>query len=152
MAFTHTQVRQLKAKLDPEHIKTRQEGGVTLHYIEGWHAIVSAVTDPVTRGDCALAVVFANAVGTRPKWEKLVEKLTFIEAPIVTEWKQQSEDKGVLKGKIESLGVLLSRYGEVPAELLEKIQASKNPAELDAWILKAAKAKTLASFRKQTKL
>jgi DNA recombination protein Rad52 len=42
MAFTDTQLRQLKAKLDPEHVKTRQSGAATLHYIEGWYAIAEA--------------------------------------------------------------------------------------------------------------
>jgi DNA recombination protein Rad52 len=42
MAFTATQVRQLKAKLDPKHVKTRTLGGVTLHYVEGWHVVAEA--------------------------------------------------------------------------------------------------------------
>ena len=42
MAFTEPQLRQLKAKLDPKHVKTRHAGGTTLHYIEGWHAIAEA--------------------------------------------------------------------------------------------------------------
>ena len=42
MAFTATQVRQLKAKLDPKHVKTRTSGGATLHYVEGWQAIAEA--------------------------------------------------------------------------------------------------------------
>jgi hypothetical protein len=32
MAFTDAQIRQLKAKLDPKHIKTRATAGATLHY------------------------------------------------------------------------------------------------------------------------
>ena len=42
MAFTGAQVRQLKAKLDPKYVKTRVFGGVTLHYIEGWHVVAEA--------------------------------------------------------------------------------------------------------------
>ena len=42
MAFTDTQVRQLKAKLDPRHIKTRNANGADLHYVEGWHVIAEA--------------------------------------------------------------------------------------------------------------
>jgi DNA recombination protein Rad52 len=42
MAFTYTQVRQLKAKLDSRHIKTRSANGVNLSYVEGWHAIAEA--------------------------------------------------------------------------------------------------------------
>src|SRR5262249_45712469 len=42
MAFSDTQARQLKAKLDSQHVKAREENGATLHYIEGWHAIAEA--------------------------------------------------------------------------------------------------------------
>jgi len=41
MAFTD-QVRLLKAKLDPKHIRTRSSNGSTLGYVEGWHAIAEA--------------------------------------------------------------------------------------------------------------
>lgn len=40
--FTDTQVKQLSAKLDPKHVKTRDQRGVSLSYIEGWHAIDEA--------------------------------------------------------------------------------------------------------------
>jgi DNA recombination protein Rad52 len=42
MAFTDTQVRLLKAKLDPRYIRTRNSNGSTLSYVEGWHAIAEA--------------------------------------------------------------------------------------------------------------
>jgi hypothetical protein len=42
MAFTDTQCRQLKAKLDARHVKTRSGNGNTLHYVEGWHVIAEA--------------------------------------------------------------------------------------------------------------
>jgi hypothetical protein len=42
MPFSDTQARQLKAKLDAQHVKTRKGDGGPLHYIEGWHAIAEA--------------------------------------------------------------------------------------------------------------
>ena len=42
MAFTDTQVRLLKAKLDPRYVRTRNSNGNTLSYVEGWHAIAEA--------------------------------------------------------------------------------------------------------------
>jgi DNA recombination protein Rad52 len=42
MTFTDTQVRQLKAKLDHRHIKTRSANGTNLSYVEGWHVIGEA--------------------------------------------------------------------------------------------------------------
>jgi DNA recombination protein Rad52 len=42
MAFTEPQIRKLKAKIKPNHIKVRNKDGVSLSYIEGWHAIAEA--------------------------------------------------------------------------------------------------------------
>jgi DNA recombination protein Rad52 len=42
MEFSEQQVRQLKAKLKPRYVKSRQAEGALLHYVEGWHAIAEA--------------------------------------------------------------------------------------------------------------
>ncbi len=42
MPFSDTQVRLLSGKLNEKVVKTRQERGKTLSYIEGWHAIAEA--------------------------------------------------------------------------------------------------------------
>ena len=42
MALTDTQVRQLRAKLDGKHVKTRNSNGTELHNVEGWHVIAEA--------------------------------------------------------------------------------------------------------------
>jgi hypothetical protein len=42
MAFTDSQLRKLKAKIRPYHIKARDADGLTLHYLEGWHVIAEA--------------------------------------------------------------------------------------------------------------
>ena len=42
MAFTDTQVRQLKAKLDAQHVRSRKANGISLNYVEGWHVIAEA--------------------------------------------------------------------------------------------------------------
>ena len=42
MAFTQTQVRKLAGKLPERFVKTRNERGSTLSYVEGWHVIDEA--------------------------------------------------------------------------------------------------------------
>src|SRR6266540_4447295 len=42
MAFTEAQMKSLQAKLDGKRIKTRQANGLTLTYVEGWHAVAEA--------------------------------------------------------------------------------------------------------------
>ena len=42
MALSDSQVRQLRAKLEAKHVKTRNANGTDLHYVEGWHVIAEA--------------------------------------------------------------------------------------------------------------
>src|SRR5262245_11072310 len=42
MAFSEAQVKNLEAKLDSKHVKTRQVQDATLAYVEGWHVIAEA--------------------------------------------------------------------------------------------------------------
>src|SRR6478609_2365338 len=42
MALTQNQVRLLRAKLEPKHVKTRKANGADLNYVQGWHVIAEA--------------------------------------------------------------------------------------------------------------
>jgi DNA recombination protein Rad52 len=42
MPFSEQQIHDLSAKLSAKHVRTRQYGGRTLSYIEGWHVIAEA--------------------------------------------------------------------------------------------------------------
>lgn len=42
MSFTTNQVRKLRSKLKPQHIRTREADGITLCYLEGWHVMAEA--------------------------------------------------------------------------------------------------------------
>ncbi len=42
MPFNDIQNKALSAKLNAKHVKTRKKDGITLSYIEGWHAIAEA--------------------------------------------------------------------------------------------------------------
>ena len=42
MAFSTKQIRQLRARLKPTHVREREFDGKVLHYIEGWHAVSEA--------------------------------------------------------------------------------------------------------------
>ena len=42
MPFSDTQVKALAGKLSARHVRSRQANGVSLSYVEGWHAIAEA--------------------------------------------------------------------------------------------------------------
>jgi Rad52/22 family double-strand break repair protein len=67
MSFADTQIRQLKAKLEPKHVKMRKANGASLHYVEGWHVIAEANRifgyDAWDRRTIATACVWSGASG-----------------------------------------------------------------------------------------
>jgi DNA recombination protein Rad52 len=42
MPFAEAQIRQLSGKLLERHVRSREEGGIALSYVEGWHVIAEA--------------------------------------------------------------------------------------------------------------
>ena len=42
MALTEIQTKSLKAKLKRRHVRTRENYGTSVSYVEGWHAIAEA--------------------------------------------------------------------------------------------------------------
>jgi hypothetical protein len=42
MSFAAPQIRKLKAKLRPQHVKSREADGISLNYLEGWHVLAEA--------------------------------------------------------------------------------------------------------------
>ena len=42
MTFAAPQIRKLKSKLKPAHVKTREADGISLSYLEGWHVVAEA--------------------------------------------------------------------------------------------------------------
>jgi len=48
MALSDAQVRQLRAKLEAKHVKTRKANGADLHYVEGWHVIAEPTASLAT--------------------------------------------------------------------------------------------------------
>ena len=69
MTLSDTQVRQLRAKLDERHVKTRRAKGIELHYVEGWHVISEANRifgfDAWDRRTLAVSCVASSGEGDR---------------------------------------------------------------------------------------
>jgi hypothetical protein len=117
--------------------------------ITRWLEIANAEASLKKRGDYALATVFANAVGRRELWQKRLEGITVIEAPIVKEWK----DEARVETRIDSLIDLLhDRFSAIPQEVIDRIRASNDLALIRNWALKAATVATLDQFRQDTNL
>ena len=69
MAFAQTQLRKLKSRLRPQHVRMRETEGQTLHYLEGWHVLAEANRifgfDGWDRETVASTCVWTKQVGAR---------------------------------------------------------------------------------------
>ena len=69
MSFTDTQLRQLRARLNPDHVRSRVSEGQILSYLEGWHVIAEANRifgfDGWDRETVASTCVYTKQVGER---------------------------------------------------------------------------------------
>ena len=67
------------------------------------------------------------------------------DTPFVKEWKAEAVAKAVVL-------VLESRFSPLPEELASRIRASKDPDQVERWVVKAGTAATLDQFRQETGL
>jgi hypothetical protein len=79
-----------------------------------------------------------------------------IEAPFVTEWKNEGRKEGVLEGRkdahVNSLLRLLQKRGMVPADLEKKIRECTDLAKLSAWLDLVFDLPSIEQFRQQSGL
>jgi recombination DNA repair RAD52 pathway protein len=69
MSFSDVQVRQLKARLKPDHVRSRVMDGQIFSYLEGWHVVAEANRifgfDGWDRETVASACVYSKQVHDR---------------------------------------------------------------------------------------
>lgn len=117
--------------------------------IRRWREIVAAETDLRRRGDCSLAMVFAERVNRRAAWQNAMEGFSMIESPLIAELLADAESRA----KVEMLlRVIQKSFGELPEDLGNAIRACKDGDQLGRWLDAALEAETLAQFRQQTGL
>jgi hypothetical protein len=128
--------------------------------INRWLEIAYPETDPIRRGDYALAELFAGAVGRRELWRKALEGFKMNESPVAREWRaaarSEGERSGLLKGEIKGKAELLilalqERFGVLPEELESRIKASADSEQLNRWMRLGVSVSvtTLEQFRQQ---
>jgi hypothetical protein len=84
-------------------------------------------------------LVFAEKSADPDAWKRALEGWAMVKS----QWLEQNRQEG----RKELLIGLLSDMGEVPADLVEKIRACMDPAQLLAWAVAAKKADTFDAFR-----
>ena len=173
MALTDTQVRQLRAKLDARHVKTRKANGVELHYVEGWHVIAEANRifgyDAWDRRTLATNCVSSSANGQlhlAAYTAKVRVTVRAGETTIIREGSGTGEGRAPTPGEAHELALkgaetdatkrALATFGN-PFGLalydreqlgVRKCRGVKEASNLGPWILRTASGSEQASFEK----
>ena len=112
MALSDTQVRQLRAKLEARHVKTRKANGADLHYVEGWHVIAEANRifgyDAWDRRTLASRCVWSGANGAYHEAAYIAKVRVSVRAgdiTIVREGSGSSEAKAPTPGQAHELAL-----------------------------------------------
>ena len=165
MALSDTQVRQLRAKLEAKHVKTRKANGADLNYVEGWHVIAEANRifgyDAWDRRTLASRCVWNGVHGDYHEAAYIAKVRVSVRAgdiTIVREGSGSSEAKAPTPGQAHELALkgaetdatkrALATFGN-PFGLalydreqigVRKIRAGKIAPPIGPWILRSASA------------
>ena len=121
--------------------------------IRRWLEVVGKEPDRRRRGGLTLAVVFAGLTECDDAWRKALEGFDVIESTIVNEWKAEAERKGERKATASAvLRYLQARFGPIPEDLTQGVQACADVIRLNAFLDASAAESTLADFRRVTGL
>ena len=173
MAFTDQQTRLLKAKLDAEHVKTREANGITLPYIEGWHAIAEANRifgfDGWDRRTVATNCIWTGTRAQLYRAAYVAKVRIYVRAGdvlIVREGSGSGEGAGDTPGQAHELGLksaetdatkrALATFGNPfglalydPEQAnVRKVRSAKNEDAVGPWVLHSASGSEQASFAK----
>src|SRR5205823_2252681 len=107
-------------------------GGDDSAIIQHWIALASAEPDARRRGDYGgLALVFAEAAGSRDVWKQALKGWNMVQSQQVLEWQAEAR----AEGRAEAiLRILRLRFGSVPAEVETSIRGTLDVARLDQWV------------------
>ena len=173
MALSDTQVRQLRAKLDGKHVKTRKANGADLHYVEGWHVIAEANRifgyDAWDRRTLASRCVWSGASGPYHAAAYTAKVRVSVRAgdiTIVREGSGTGEGKAPTPGQAHELALkgaetdatkrALATFGN-PFGLalydreqigVRKVRSEKTSPPIGPWVLRSASGSEEASFDK----
>ena len=135
-------------------VPAMQNGGEA-SIITTWLERVRQEPDRRRRGVLTLAVVFAGLTEWADAWRKALEGFDVMESAIVNEWKAAARLEGAQMAEKKTMSVavlryLRARFGLVPEDLAQRIDACADVERLNAFLDASAAASSLDDFRRVT--
>jgi hypothetical protein len=113
------------------------QGGGESGIIRRWRALASQILDSRLRADLgSLALALAALKDWFPLWKDALKEWNMLESPFVLDLQREA----TIKAKIEDLKVFLeSRFGELPADLLRRIEVLTDLNRVDQLVRAAGR-------------
>jgi hypothetical protein len=115
--------------------------------IEKWKQLATAEPDTRRRATLgALALVLSEAVDRQTIWQDALKEWNVTKSTIVEQWQTEA----VIRTQASALlQVLEAKFGSVPADLSDAVNATKDIETLRRWLPLAVHADSIESFRQQ---
>jgi hypothetical protein len=110
-----------------------------------WREVADAVSDRRLKAELRLVAVYAQLTGGDREWLRNLEGFDVQESVVVKEWQDEANVKLQIKNILRVLG---KKFGLVPPEVAEKVEATTSLSALEKWVDSAATADSLATFRR----
>jgi hypothetical protein len=129
------------------------KGGAEMAIIEEWKQVALTEPDAEVRSTLGcFAVIFADLAKRSEPWEQALEGWDMETSQVVDRWHEKGRAEGraegeTLKGRQWLLALLESRFGSLPADLIQRIQAVEDVQRLDRAFQQALNVRSLADFQ-----
>jgi hypothetical protein len=117
------------------------QGGAEAAIIEQWKQLALTEPDPQARSTLgSFTLLFAELAGRVEPWQQALEGWDMQTSQVVEEWRNE----GRLEARRETLRVQLEeRFGPLPDDLIQRIQALKDPEQLKACLRQVVHIRSL---------
>lgn len=134
-------------------------GGSKPAIIKRWRELANGETDERRRGNLGYnALIFAEKSSEPQAWQDALKGWGMVKSKVMEQTRSEGRKEGLAKGLIQGQQLMLLKFlrnrtkQEVPADLVAKIEACRDVAQLDSWGEVVVAIATIDDFRQQTGL
>jgi hypothetical protein len=129
------------------------KGGAEIAIMEEWRRVALTEPDVEVRSTLGcFALIFANLAKRSEEWKQALEAWDMQSSQLVDIWHEKGRAEGRAEGQLEArrqwlLALLEHRFGSLPEDLIQRIQAVQDVQRLDQVFQQALNLQSLADLQ-----